>query len=360
MNATVELAVADRAYETDEVRWQAVQRRDATANGNFVYAVRTTRVYCRPSCASRQARRENVSYFSTPADAEAAGFRACKRCRPGGPSPREVHAEAVARACRLIDEAAESPSLDELAEAAGMSRFHFHRVFKDIVGITPRGYAVARRRARIQNELQNAPSVTAAIYEAGYNASSRFYENAENSFGMAPAAYRQGGHNSVIRFAVGECSLGSILVAATERGVCAVQFGDDPQVLVQELQRRFPRAELLGADREFEQLVARVVGFVEAPRAGLDLPLDIAGTSFQQRVWQALRAIPAGRTASYADIAAAIGAPKSVRAVATACAANPIAVVIPCHRVVRTDGGVGGYRWGVERKRALLDREAAA
>jgi AraC family transcriptional regulator of adaptative response/methylated-DNA-[protein]-cysteine methyltransferase len=350
----------ERAFDTDEARWQAVSSRQASADGSFVYAVATTGVYCRPSCAARAARRENVSFHRTPAEAEAAGFRPCKRCRPDGRSPAELRAEAVARACRLIDEAEEPPSLDDLARAAGVSRFYFHRVFKEIVGVTPKAYAAARRRARVQTELRDAPNVTAAIYGAGYNASSRFYENVEAKLGMTPSAYRNGGQDSVIRFAVGECSLGSILVAASDKGVCAIQLGDDPDALVRELQDRFPRAQLIGADAAFEQLVARVIGFVEAPAQGLDLPLDVRGTAFQQRVWQALRNIPAGSTASYAEIARRIGQPKAVRAVAQACASNAIAVAIPCHRVVRNDGALSGYRWGVERKRALLEKELAA
>jgi AraC family transcriptional regulator of adaptative response/methylated-DNA-[protein]-cysteine methyltransferase len=360
MSATIQLRAAGRAREADEARWQAVTRRDASADGRFVYAVATTGVYCRPSCPARRARRENVSFYLTPAEAGAAGFRPCKRCRPDGRSPAEERAEAVARACRLIDAAEQLPSLDELAAAAGMSRFHFHRVFKEAVGVTPQAYAAARRRTRVQIELRASPSVTAAIYGAGYNASSRFYERVEDKLGMTPSAYRYGGQDSVIRFAVGECSLGSILVAATARGVCAIQFGDDPEALVRDLQDRFPKAQLVGADPEFEQLVARVVGLVESPRQAPDLPLDVRGTAFQQRVWQALRAIPAGSTASYAEIARGIGAPRAVRAVAQACAANAIAVAIPCHRVVRTDGARSGYRWGIERRRALLDRERAA
>ena len=350
----------ERAFDTDEARWQAVSSRQASADGSFVYAVATTGVYCRPSCAARAARRENVSFHRTPADAEAAGFRPCKRCRPHGRSRIELRAEAVARTCRLIDEAEEPPSLDDLARAAGVSRFYFHRVFKEIVGVTPKAYGAARRRARVQTELRDAPNVTAAIYGAGYNASSRFYENVEAKLGMTPSAYRNGGQDSMIRFAVGECSLGSILVAASDKGVCAIQLGDDPDALVRELQDRFPRAQLIGADAAFEQLDARVIGFVEAPAQGFDLPLDVRGTAFQQRVWQALRNIPAGSTASYAEIARRIGQPKAVRAVAQACASNAIAVAIPCHRVVRNDGALSGYRWGVERKRALLEKELAA
>ena len=350
----------ERAFDTEEERWEAVTSREASADGSFVYAVATTGVYCRPSCSARPARRENVSFHRTAAAAEAAGFRACKRCRPDGRSPREMRAEAVARACRLIDEAEEAPSLDDLAAAAGVSRFYFHRVFKEIVGVTPKAYAAARRRARVQNALREAPNVTAAIYEAGYNASSRFYDNVEAKLGMTPSAYRKGGQDSVLRFAVGKCSLGSILVAATDKGVCAIQLGDDPDALVRDLQDRFPKARLIGADPDFEQLVGRVIGFVEAPAQGLELPLDVRGTAFQQRVWQALREIPAGSTASYAEIARRIGQPTAVRAVAQACASNAIAVAIPCHRVVRNDGALSGYRWGVERKRALLEMEAAA
>lgn len=344
---------------SDDDRWEAVRLRDGAADGAFVYSVLTTGVYCRPSCAARLARRENVRFHETCASAEKAGFRPCKRCRPSEATLAERQAAAVAGACRMIEEAEEMPTLGALAESADLSRFHFHRVFKAVTGVTPKAYADAHRRARVQSELREAPSVTAAIYGAGYNASSRFYDDVEAKLGMTPSAYRKGGRDSVIRFAVGECSLGTILVAATERGVCAIEFGNDPQTLLDDLQRRFPNAELIGADGEFESLVARVVGFIEAPRTGLDLPLDIAGTAFQQRVWQALRAIPAGRTASYAEIAERIGKPKAVRAVARACASNGIAVAIPCHRVVRNDGALSGYRWGVERKRALLDRESA-
>jgi AraC family transcriptional regulator of adaptative response/methylated-DNA-[protein]-cysteine methyltransferase len=259
----------------------------------------------------------------------------------------------------MIEAAETVPSLNELAAAAVMSRFHFHRVFKAITGVTPKGYASARRAARVRRELAGSRTVTEAIYDAGFNSSGRFYAQSSEILGMTPGEFRGGGIGSAIRFAVGECSLGSILVAATDKGVCAILLGDDPDALVRDLQDRFPRAELTGGDREFEATVAKVLSFVEAPALGLELPLDVRGTAFQQRVWQALRAIPAGSTATYSEIAGRIGAPKSVRAVAQACAANAIAVAIPCHRVVRHDGGLSGYRWGVERKRALLDREGA-
>jgi AraC family transcriptional regulator of adaptative response/methylated-DNA-[protein]-cysteine methyltransferase len=344
----------------DDDRYSAVSRRDGAFDGQFFYGVQTTGVYCRPSCAARGALRKNISFYLTCEAAERAGFRPCKRCRPNEPSQNERHAEMVRRACRLIDEAEDIPSLENIARLVGVSPFHFHRVFKQIAGVTPKGYADARRAVRLQDGLSSSESVTNAIYDAGFNAPSRFYENATERLGMPPSAYRKGGVGASIRFAVGQCSLGAILVAATEKGVCAISFSDDPDALVRDLQDRFPKAELVGGDREFEQLVARVVGFVEAPRQGLDLPLDIRGTAFQQRVWQALRAIPAGSTTSYARIAAEIGAPAAVRAVAQACASNTLAVAIPCHRVVRSDGALSRYRWGVERKRALLEREAVA
>jgi AraC family transcriptional regulator of adaptative response/methylated-DNA-[protein]-cysteine methyltransferase len=346
-------------FAGDEQRWAAVVRRDPAADGEFYYAVRTTGVYCRPSCAARLARRENVSFHLTRQAAERAGFRPCKRCKPDQAALAEQYAATVARACRTIEAAETAPALEDLAAAAGMSRFHFHRVFKAITGVTPKAYAAARRAERVRSELPVSRSVTEAIYDAGFNSSGRFYAQSADILGMTPTDFRAGGTRTAIRFAVGECSLGSILVAATGRGVCAILLGDDPDALVRDLQDRFPRAVLTGGDREFEETVGKVLSFVEAPALGLDLPLDVRGTAFQQRVWQALRTIPAGSTVSYSEVAGRIGAPKSVRAVAQACAANSIAVAIPCHRVVRNDGGLSGYRWGVERKRALLDREAA-
>jgi len=347
-------------YRTDAERWAAVRERDANADGAFFYSVRTTGVYCRPSCAARLARRENVRFHATAADAEAAGFRSCRRCRPDGADLAERHAAAVKRACDLIATAEETPGLGALAAAAGMSRYHFHRVFKGVTGLTPSAYAAAHRAQRVREELLRTETVTEAIYSSGFNSNGCFYSAASDVLGMTPTDYRSGGAGTDIRFAVGECSLGSILVAATGRGVCAILLGGDPEALVRELQDRFPRARLIGGDRDFEELVARVVGFVEAPAVGFDLPLDVQGTAFQQRVWHALREIPAGSRATYAEIAERIGAPAATRAVARACASNPVAVAIPCHRVVRTDGSLSGYRWGVDRKRALLDRELAS
>ncbi|MET1083190.1 MAG: bifunctional DNA-binding transcriptional regulator/O6-methylguanine-DNA methyltransferase Ada [Burkholderiales bacterium] len=339
-------------------RWAAVVVRDPKADGKFFYSVKTTGVYCRPSCAARTARPENVAFYPTAADAERAGFRPCKRCKPDQPSLAEQHAARVAELCRLIENAEHVPSLEELANHAGLSPYHLHRVFKAVTGLTPKAYAAGHRAKRVRAELGRSSTVTEAIYDAGYSSNGRFYEESNEVLGMTPTNYRAGGANTAIRFAIGECSLGSILVAASERGVCAILMGDDPGELARNLQDRFPRADLIGGDAEFERLVAKVVGFVEAPKLGLDLPLDVRGTAFQQRVWQALREIPAGETVSYSEIANRIGSPKAVRAVAQACAANTLAVAIPCHRVIRNDGGLSGYRWGVERKRALLDREA--
>jgi AraC family transcriptional regulator, regulatory protein of adaptative response / methylated-DNA-[protein]-cysteine methyltransferase len=345
---------------TDDPRWPAVVARDRTADGKFFYAVSTTGVYCRPSCAARRARPENVSFHATASDAERAGFRPCKRCKPHQPALAGPHSARVAELCRLIENAEQAPSLEQLARHAGLSRFHLHRVFKAVTGVTPRAYAAAQRARRVRAGLIRSRSVTDAIYDAGYGSNGRFYQASNQVLGMTPSHYRAGGDNLDIRFAVGECSLGSILVAASERGVCAISIGDDPDALARDLQDRFPRARLIGGDAGFEQIVAKVVGFVEAPRLGLELPLDVRGTAFQQRVWQALQKIPVGKTVSYTQIARRIRAPKSVRAVAQAIAANSIAVAIPCHRVIRNDGALSGYRWGVERKRALLEREAQA
>jgi AraC family transcriptional regulator, regulatory protein of adaptative response / methylated-DNA-[protein]-cysteine methyltransferase len=351
---------ASSRLDSDENRWGAVLRRDRNADGRFYYSVRTTGVYCRPSCASRLARRENVRFHATHEEAEEAGFRPCKRCRPNESGLDDRHTASVAKACRLIEAAEDVPDLGVLAGAAGMSRFHFHRVFKTLMGVTPKAYAAAHRARRVRTELSRADTVTEAIYSAGFNSSSRFYAEASEVLGMTPTDFRSGGDGTSIRFAVGECSLGSILVATTDKGVCAILLGHDREKLVRDLRDQFPKARLIGGDTGFKRLMASVVAFVEAPGSGLKLPLDIRGTAFQRRVWQVLREIPVGSTTTYAEIAQRIGAPKAVRAVAQACASNTIAVAIPCHRVVRSNGALSGYRWGVKRKRVLLDREAAS
>lgn len=351
-------ASAQEHFSGDEDKWSAVVHRDPRADDVFYYSVRTTGVYCRPSCAARLARRDNVRFHLSSTEAEAAGFRPCKRCRPTERSLAARRVEAIANACRLIEQSEEAPDFNEVAEAVGMSRFHFQRVFRRITGLTPKAYALAHRANRVREQLKRSATVTDAIYEAGFNSNGRFYATSDEMLGMTPTDFREGGSNASIRFAVGECSLGSVLVAASEKGVCAILFGEDPGGLAEDLQRRFPKARVIGGDRSFEKWVAKVIGFVEAPRLGLDLPLDVRGTVFQRRVFKALQQIPIGSTASYSEVAKKIGAPGGARAVAQACAANRLAVAIPCHRVVRNDGGLSGYRWGVERKRALLHRES--
>ncbi len=341
-------------------RWFAVMRRDTQADGTFYYSVKTTGVYCQPSCASRLARPENVRFHKTCAEAERAGFRPCKRCKPDQPPLAVQQVAAVAKVCRLIEAAGGEgvPSLAGLARYVGLSAFHFHRVFKAALGVTPKAYAAAQRARRVRNELARGSKVTTAIVDAGYNSNGRFYAQSRALLGMTPSVYRTGGADTDIRFAVRQSTLGRVLVAATDKGVCAILMGDDASTLARDLQQRFPRARLSAGDRKFARTVAKVVRCVETPSKGFDLPLDVRGTAFQQRVWQALQKIPVGSTATYTEIAKRINASKAVRAVASACAANALAVAIPCHRVVRSDGGLAGYRWGVERKRDLLKREA--
>jgi AraC family transcriptional regulator of adaptative response/methylated-DNA-[protein]-cysteine methyltransferase len=383
MNQTLidpELAIEARTasplktrFLSDDARWQALLKRDAAADGQFFYSVKTTGVYCRPVCPARLAKRINVDFHDSCAAAERAGFRPCQRCRPDQASLRERQARLITTACKQMDEAesAPAPALAELAQQAQMSSSHFHRLFKSLTGMTPKAYARTRRSAKVRAELEkggrhnSAPGkapITQAIYNAGYNASSRFYAEASAALGMHASDYRQGGRGQQIRFAMADCALGTVLIAATERGVCAVQFGDDPAVLMNALQDRFARAELVGADPEFEAMVAQVLGLLQTPhQAHADelLPLDLRGTAFQHKVWRALLDIPAGTTLSYAELARRIGQPTATRAIAQACAANPVAVVVPCHRVIRQDGQPGGYRWGVERKQILLERESA-
>lgn len=348
----------DATIEGDP-RWEAVCARDPRADGRFVYAVRSTGIYCRPSCASRRARAENVEFHASPATAEAAGYRACKRCRPSDARPESTLRDRVVAMCRAIEGGDRAPSLEELARIAGTSPFHAHRLFRESTGLTPRAYAASVRSGRMREELTRASSVTAARVDAGYVSTGRFYEETRSTLGMTPSEFRAGGASVRIRFAVGECSLGSVLVAATDVGLAAVLLGDSPEPLVEDLERRFPRATIVGADPGFDDWVAQVVALVEHPERTLELPLDIRGTAFQRRVWEALRAVPPGTTTTYSALAEALSAPSSVRAIAGACAANPIAIAIPCHRVVRRDGDLAGYRWGIDRKRELLRRESS-
>ncbi len=342
--------------ETDP-RWEAFASRDKSADGQFVAAVLTTGVYCRPGCPSRLPRRENVRFFATKEEAERAGFRPCKRCRPNADSIEERLSAAVTKASALIEAAEGAPDFDAIAITVGLSRSHFHRAFKQIAGVTPGAYSNSLRERRAVAALNTGASVTEAIYGAGYSSSSRFYETLAPKLGLKPAGFAKGGAGEIIRFAVGECSLGSILVAATGKGICAIELGDDPQALAEGLQDRFPNAQLAGGDAGFEEIVARAVGLVEEPARGLGLPLHVRGTAFQLRVWEVLLDIKPGQTASYKEVAASAGVPDAVRAVAGAIASNKIAVAIPCHRVIRTGGALSGYRWGVERKAALLARE---
>ena len=351
-------APSGRQHVEHDPRWAAVLARDPAADSQFVYGVRTTGVYCFPSSPTRLPRPQNVEFFASAAAAEAAGYRASRRGHELPAAMAQRHAALVATACRHLAAADPQPTLQQLAHQAGLSPFHFHRVFKAQTGLTPRAYAQAQRAGRLRAQLAGSASVTEAIYDAGYQSNSRFYAGAGQALGMRPSVFRAGGANTDIYFAISQCSLGALLVAQSALGVCAIFLGDAPEPLLRDLQDRFARANLIGADPAFEQQIARIVGFIEQPRLGLDLPLDLRGTAFQLRVWQALREIPVGATVSYAQVAARIGAPTAVRAVARACGANPLAVAVPCHRVVRSDGQLSGYRWGLARKRELLRREA--
>ena len=342
----------------NDPRWTRLVARDAGADGSFVYSVATTGVYCRPSCGSRTPNPRNVAFHADPAAAEAAGFRACRRCRPNEAPLAERQAELIAAACRRIEGAEEPLSLGELADGAGLSPHHFHRLFRAVTGLTPKGYGDAHRARKVRAALGKGAQVTEALYDAGFGSSGRFYAAADADLGMMPSAYRKGGAEAEIRYGIGQSSLGRVLAAASARGICSIMLGDNDQDLIRDLEHRFPNARAIEADAGFALTVAEVVGLVEEPVRGLALPLDIRGTAFQRRVWQALQAIPAGETRSYSEVAQALGAPRSARAVAAACAANKIAVAVPCHRVVGRDGSLAGYRWGLERKRELLRKEA--
>ncbi|MBO1358647.1 bifunctional DNA-binding transcriptional regulator/O6-methylguanine-DNA methyltransferase Ada [Acetobacter sacchari] len=341
-------------------RWTRILARDRNSDGTLWYSVSTTGVYCRPSCPSRTPNPKNVTLHDTLESARATGCRPCKRCNPEGCSTDAANAALVERACRLIETAEEAPSLETLATAVELSPGYFHRIFKAQTGLTPKAYASASRARKVREGLEQGAKVTDALYDAGFNSNGRFYAQSSAMLGMTPKHYKNGGTHEVLHFAVAQCSLGAILVASSEKGVASILIGDDPEALVLDLQDRFPKAKLIGADPDYEKNIAKVIGFVETPNQGLDLPLDVRGTVFQQRVWQALRQIPAGETVTYAEVARRIGQPTATRAVAGACASNHIAVAIPCHRVIRNDGSLSGYRWGVERKRHLLRREAEA
>jgi AraC family transcriptional regulator of adaptative response/methylated-DNA-[protein]-cysteine methyltransferase len=341
----------------ESAEWHALLTRDARWDDKLFYAVITTGVYCRPSCGARTPKPENVRFFATRSEAERAGFRACKRCKPELPPLAQRNVERIAAACRMIEESATQPSLSELAEAAELSPHHFHRMFKTITGLTPKAYADARRGDRVRQALHAGSNVTRAAFAAGFNSTGRFYEQSRALLGMTPTRFRRGAPHTRIEFALGRCSLGALLVASSERGVCAILLGDSQSALRADLARRFPKAELVSAAPGFQTQVAEVVRLIEAPRTALGLPLDVRGSVFQERVWQALREIPAGETRSYSELAQQLGTPKAARAVAQACANNPAAVAIPCHRVLRGDGSLAGYRWGLLRKEKLLARE---
>ncbi|MFV0264681.1 MAG: bifunctional DNA-binding transcriptional regulator/O6-methylguanine-DNA methyltransferase Ada [Kluyvera sp.] len=343
---------------TDEARWQAVLDRDANADGQFVFAVLTTGIFCRPSCRARHALRQNVRFFNDASAALAGGFRPCKRCQPDTLSPEQQKIAKVAHACRLLEQ--DRPvTLDALAQAVAVSPYHFHRLFKSVTGLTPKAWQQAWRANRLREALSEGRPVTEAVLAAGFPSSSSYYRHADSLLGMTAATRRRGGEAAEIHYTVGECSLGRCLVALSERGVCAVLLGDDDASLLAELQRSFPAARLLAAGAEVSAATRTVMASLEPHAAALTLPLDIQGTAFQQQVWQALRAIPTGETRSYRQVAEAIGKPNAVRAVASACAANRLAILVPCHRVVRGDGSLSGYRWGVARKARLLAREKA-
>jgi AraC family transcriptional regulator, regulatory protein of adaptative response / methylated-DNA-[protein]-cysteine methyltransferase len=349
-------ATSARTLNRADPRWAAVVARDPGADGQFVYSVRTTGVYCRPSCASRRARRENVEFHESPAAARLAGFRACKRCRPDE-ARGAATAQWVAQLCRFIASTDRSPSLDELSRQAGLSKFHLLRTFKHATGLTPAAYARGLRAHALRESLARGGEVTHALYGAGYGSQGRFYAESDGILGMTPTQFKRGGIDAGIRYALGACSLGMVLVAQSERGICAILIGDDSTTLVQDLERRFHRATIAPDASGLDGALATVIRLADFPALGTDLPLDIRGTAFQQRVWKALRGIAPGTTISYAELARRIGAATAVRAVAQACANNAIALAIPCHRVVRSDGALAGYCWGVERKRELLERE---
>ncbi|MBA3947816.1 MAG: bifunctional DNA-binding transcriptional regulator/O6-methylguanine-DNA methyltransferase Ada [Herpetosiphonaceae bacterium] len=349
----------DMSKASDEQRWHAVLAHDQEADGRFVYAVRSTGIFCRPSCASRRPQREQVLFFEQPALAEAQGFRACRRCHPSSPLPPEPQLAFVEQACSYINEHLDAPlTLATLGAVVGLSPHHLQRTFKRVMGITPRQYAAAQRLRAVKQHIKQEPTVTAALYEAGYGSSSRLYEQVHDRFGMTPRTYRQGGTGMHIRYTITACPLGRLLVAATERGICEVSLGDSDALLEQALHTEYPAVDVVRDDGSLDQWVVAILKHLQGEQPHLDLPLDLQATAFQWRVWELLRAIPYGSTRSYGEVARTLGQPTAARAVARACATNPVALLIPCHRVVREGGELGGYRWNVERKRALLAQEA--
>ncbi|HEY2961686.1 MAG TPA: bifunctional DNA-binding transcriptional regulator/O6-methylguanine-DNA methyltransferase Ada [Pyrinomonadaceae bacterium] len=343
----------------NEQLWQAVVTRDARFDGQFVFAVSSTKIYCRPSCPSRRPQRERVSFFSLPEAAEEAGFRACLRCQPRNSQVVDPQLQLVRRACHLLDASSEGDTLKlaELASQVGVSAFHLQRTFKRVMGISPRQYVTARRFGNFKQLVRDGESVTNALYDSGFNSSSRVYEQAAEELGMTPATYGRGGRGVKIDYTVVGSPLGRLLVAVTERGVCSVRMGDTDLELEKDLRTEFPEAEIQRADAGLRDAVKKILHHLSHNEPHLDLPLDIRATAFQRQVWDKLRTIPYGQTVSYGDVAKALGKPGAVRAVGRACATNPVALVIPCHRVVREDKSLGGYRWGLERKRKLLDLE---
>ena len=343
---------------TDESQWQAVLAKDSRFDGQFVFAVSSTGIYCRPSCGSRRPRREHVSFFQLPEAAEQAGFRACLRCHPRDASLLDPQVEMARKVCRMIDENDSEPlTLEKLSARIGVSSFHLQRTFKNVMGISPSQYAEAGRIGKFKQGVRGGESVTDAIYTAGFGSSSRLYEGAGSKLGMTPATYGKGGRGAIINYAIVKCSLGDLLVAATHKGVCSVTLGDSDSALESDLKKEFPEAEIHRGDEELSLAIQTIVDHLEGKTPHIDLPLDLQATAFQRQVWEQLRAIPCGQTYSYSEVAKAIGRQKSVRAVARACATNPVALVIPCHRVIREDKSLGGYRWGLERKKKLLADE---
>ena len=342
-----------------ETKWQAVIAKDARFDGQFVFAVSSTKIYCRPSCPARRPHRERVSFFQLPEAAEQAGFRACRRCHPRNASGKDLQVELVQRVCRLLEDAEETTTLAALSEQTGVSSFHLQRTFKKVMGVTPRQYADASRVSRFKGGAREGKSIATAMYDAGFGSSSRLYEQAISQLGMTPATYGKGGRGATISYAIVKCSLGGLLVATTSKGVCSVKLGDSESTLEADLRREFPAAEFQRDEKRLSEAIRAVVDHLEGRAPNIDLPLDIQATAFQRQVWQQLRAIPAGQTSSYSEVARAIGQQKAVRAVARACATNPVALVIPCHRVIREDKSFGGYRWGLDRKKRLLETEKA-